>query len=571
MEKKSSGKSISIVPIIVVIAVVVFAVTFAIITFTNNSGSKSVADYDGAVKTMEKYYKKIKVGELSQVKGSVDLEAPDLEASLPDIDKYPAQVENTTPDYVEIFSSPEKSTISEGSSDYDRWLVDMAEEFNNAGITVDGKPVSVMMRGMASGMALDYISTGKYVPDAYTPSNSLWGDSMKEMGIKSELLEERLLGNVAGFVLSKKKHQEITDKYGSVTIETITKAVTDNEIAMGYTNPLSSSTGANFLLSMLYTFDNGNPLGDKAVGEFEAFQNNLPFIAYTTLQMKDSAKSGMLDGFVFEYQQYVNSPDIKADYVFTPFGIRHDNPIYGIGKLSKEKKQILEEFIAFCKSDEGQKKASSYGFNGYDDYEFEIDNVTGELLTSAQKIWKEKKNGERDIVAVFVADVSGSMDGEPLNRLKQSLLNGAKYIDNDNYIGLVTYSDNVDIALPIGAFDINQRAYFAGAINNMSASGGTATYDAIIVAEKMLVEASEEHPNAKLMLFVLSDGETNVGHTMKEIDGVVRGLQIPIYTIGYNADLEALQEISRINEAASINADSEDVVYKLQNLFNAEM
>ena len=38
---------------------------------------------------------------------------------------------------------------------------------------------------------------------------------------------------------------------------------------------------------------------------------------------------------------------------------------------------------------------------------------------------------------------------------------------------------------------------------------------------------------------------------------------IPIYTIGYNADIDALEEISLINEGASINADTEDVVYKL--------
>ena len=46
---------------------------------------------------------------------------------------------------------------------------------------------------------------------------------------------------------------------------------------------------------------------------------------------------------------------------------------------------------------------------------------------------------------------------------------------------------------------------------------------------------------------------------------------IPIYTIGYNADIGALKEISRINEAASINADTDDVVDELRNLFNAEL
>ncbi len=73
------------------------------------------------------------------------------------------------------------------------------------------------------------------------------------------------------------------------------------------------------------------------------------------------------------------------------------------------------------------------------------------------------------------------------------------------------------------------------------------------------------------MLFVLSDGEANSGHTLKEVRPVLESLQVPVYTIGYNADLDALKQISSINEAASINADSEDVVYKLKSLFNSNL
>lgn len=95
-------------------------------------------------------------------------------------------------------------------------------------------------------------------------------------------------------------------------------------------------------------------------------------------------------------------------------------------------------------------------------------------------------------------------------------------------------------------------------------------YDAIVVATKMLQDAKANNENAKLMLFVLTDGETNAGSDLKDVRNVIAGLKIPIYTIGYNADIQALGEVSGINEAASINADTSDVVYQLQNLFNAE-
>ena len=42
--------------------------------------------------------------------------------------------------------------------------------------------------------------------------------------------------------------------------------------------------------------------------------------------MREAAKSGMLDGFVLEHQTFFIWPDLKDDYVFTPFGVRHDSP-----------------------------------------------------------------------------------------------------------------------------------------------------------------------------------------------------------------------------------------------------
>ena len=145
-------------------------------------------------------------------------------------------------------------------------------------------------------------------------------------------------------------------------------------------------------------------------------------------------------------------------------------------------------------------------------------------------------------------DVSGSMDGEPLTALQDSLVNSMKYINTENYIGLVSYADDVTIELPIGQFDLEQQTYFKGTVENLYASGGTATFDAICVALNMIHEKMKEYPDAKPMLFVLSDGETNAGYNLNDIRDVLGGLRIPVYTIGYNADLEALQ--SKIGRAS---------------------
>ena len=54
---------------------------------------------------------------------------------------------------------------------------------------------------------------------------------------------------------------------------------------------------------------------------------------------------------------------------------------------------------------------------------------------------------------------------------------------------------------------------------------------------------------------------------------IIDGLNIPVYTIGYGtgANMDTLGAISSINEAASISANTDDVIYKIKNLFNAEL
>ncbi len=417
---------------------------------------------------------------------------------------------------------------------------------------------------------MDYISSGKYVPQAYTPSNELWGEMVEADGVDIHLIDDRLVSNTAGILINKDTYSEVESKYGSVSINTVIQATVDGTIAMGYTNPYASSTGLNFLVSALNCFDSTDMLSASSVEAFVEFQANVPFVAYTTLQMREAAESGALDAFILESQTVYNDPSLK-NYKFVPFGVEHNNPIYSLGTLSNTEQEVLLKFVEYCKNDKSQKLADKYGFNQDFGYSSNIPEISGASLISAQKLWKEEKDAGKPVIAVFVADTSGSMDGEPIAQLKKSLINASQYIGEDNYIGLVTYSSDVHINLPIDKFNLNHRAYFTGAVEDISPFGSTGTFDGVAVAADMLLNAKEQHPDAKIMMFVLSDGETNVGCSLKDISGIIQALEIPIYTIGYNANLDELSKLSAINEAASVNADSDDVVYALKNLFNAQV
>jgi Ca-activated chloride channel family protein len=327
----------------------------------------------------------------------------------------------------------------------------------------------------------------------------------------------------------------------------------------------------NFLLTALCTFDSENPLSENSIAQLRKFQDRIPYVAYESVQLKESVLAGALDGFASDYQTYMNFPELKSSFAFIPFGVRHDQPVYEIGELSELKKRAAAKFVDFCETAESQKTASDKGFNGLDEYSFTFANISGAAISQAQETWKKEKNGSSDLTAVFVADVSGSMEGSPLLKLKASLNRASSFIDENTNVGLVTFSNEINVALPIAKFDLNQKAYFANAVKKMRAGGGTAMFDAVIAAEKTLMNAKAKNPGTKLIMIVLTDGVTNRGYSFDDIEEVTINLQIPIYTIGYNEDIEILKRLSAINEATSINAGTDDVIYKLESLFNSQM
>lgn len=552
------------VGIVGVIAVIVIALVFGGVALTRNVGkSDKTISREAALESLEKYVKKINPAEAQPVKGQVSYSEEDsLYQELPILKDDSVTVKETSNYYAEIFASSEKT-----GSGTDGYLREMAEKFNRSNVSVNGAKASIRLRTVSSGQQVDYPASGKYVPDAISPSSDLSVKMLNAKGIDTVDIDDSLVMNYAGLVVSNSTYSTLVEDYGSADAKTFAQATADGKITVGYTNPFTSATGMNFLITLLDSYDSGNILSDKAIGGFQSFQENVPFVAMTTGQMRSAAERGSFDAFVLEYQVYVNDSKLSKNYRFIPFGYAHANPLAMIA--SSDKKPILDAFAKFC-DENGAQLAASDGFNADIGYIPTLPDYSGTDLMAAQKLYKENKDN-KPVVCVFVTDVSGSMAGEPLNTLKDSLVNSMQYINTNNYIGIVSYNDDVTVSLPIAEFDINQQSYFKGTVESLSASGGTATYDGLCVALKMIEDKLEEVPDAKAMVFVLSDGETNRGYTLKDVEGIVSGLNVPVYTIGYNADIDALSKLSDINEGVCINANTDDVIYQLKQLFNANM
>ncbi|MEZ5535741.1 MAG: VWA domain-containing protein [Thiolinea sp.] len=506
----------------------------------------------------------------NQVRANIQLTQTNLLAMLPDLAEYPislnARDDNNT-EAVEIFTSSEKA-----GQGRDGFYLEMAQLFNQRRMTLEnGKQAKVAIRKIASGLGAQFMLARRYTPDAYSPSNTLWGDMLNANGVRVDMVAEVTAPNTAGIVVKKSKIDQITTD-GKLDIPKLLTNVSSSQFAMGYTNPYQSSTGLNFLLTVLNAFAEGDEsqmLSPDVASAFEAFQAGVPFVAQNTIQMRDAAVgSGVLDALVMEHQSWVNVTGMD-DYQFIPFGVRHDSPLYATPEADPAEREVLKLFAEFIKSQ--QQVVQRFGFGQNPEYQNAYTLKDGSVIGQAQKLWKQKKSGGRPIAAVFVADVSGSMEGLRIKNLKKALIESADLISSTNAIGLVSYSERVNVDLFIRPFDVQQKALFSGAVERLTTGGKTATNDAVVVAANLLNEYGREHPDHKKVIFLLSDGETNRGLGFEDVSLALEFSGIPVHSIAYELSSDHLKALAALAEGAYIESSTGSASYRIGNLLNSEM
>ncbi len=530
-----------------------------------------------ARKELDSLLTRVKVSEVKNPQLDIYTDEISEAAALADIDTFGIAVKGAGQIDIEIAAATELS--SEAPDD---WLVAVAKNFNREKLEINGRTVSVSIRTITSGEILTYLRAGAYQPHMAVFSNDAWGRMAEASGIGLEMIEDRIAGNTAGILISKEASEKVSDAYGTTDFRTVIQAAQDGVIVFGYPNPYTSSTGLNGLATMLGVFDPSDPLSASASAALSEYQKTAPPVAYTTAVLRNQAKKGIIDAMLMEEQAYANTPEL-SDYIYIPFGIRHDHPVYVFDWDTADQKEAARLFTEYCLNAESQKLATSKGFNRHDDYTGEA-GLSGQQYLTAQSLWKQNKNGGRPTIAVFITDVSGSMKGDPLSSLQDSVIAALPYIGSENYVGLISYSTDVTVNLSILEKDKDgnvtalkpfydcQRAYFSVEVRNLQASGNTATYDAVLAGLDMINRAQALMPDAVPLIILLTDGDAQHGYTLDRITSVVEGMRVPVYCIAYNYDNNgSLETLSGLNEASTVKAGTDDVVNQLRNLFNTTL
>ncbi|MEZ5453689.1 MAG: hypothetical protein R3E93_12890 [Thiothrix sp.] len=326
----------------------------------------------------------------NQYRANIQLTRTNLLAMLPDLEEFPILTnvaDSDTTEVAEIFTSSDKAGKGK-----DGVYLELADRFNRQGQTLsNGKKAAIAIRKLDSGLGAQFIMTGQYVAEGYSPANALWGSLVNGSGSQLTTIADTTAPSVAGAIARKSKLDQITTD-GKLDIAKLLTNVSNGSFAMGYTNPYQSATGLNFLITVLDAFAHGDQsqmLSPDVASAFEAFQLGVPFVAQNTLQMRDAAMgSGVLDGFVGSEQTWLSTTGMD-DYQFVPFGVRHDNPLYATSAADPAEREVLQRFADFIATQQDVLK--QYGFVTSMDYKDSYKIPDGSTIAQAQKLWKHDK------------------------------------------------------------------------------------------------------------------------------------------------------------------------------------
>jgi Ca-activated chloride channel family protein len=507
---------------------------------------------------------------------------------LPDISEFPlhaAQPGGGNGVYLEIYSSSEKANVNRQN---ERWLVEVAEAFNQRQATLpSGEVIQVGVRQVASGTAARILAAGAAQPAGYSPSNDLWVAMVQSQGVDTITVADRLVPNTAGWVLPKPVYDRLAEG-STVSFDRLLNAIASGEVTVAYPNPYSSSTALN-LLYTLYWRAAGHQAdgGALTVAElqtpqvnsvFDQFQAQVLITTPTTLDLQELflRDQSNLQAFPLEYQNYLALREVPgfSDTEFVPFGVPHNNPLVGFGWNTPQQQAALQAFAQFAQSAEMQTLAQQQGF-------VETDYLTagevppypnGETLLAAQSNWKLRKDGGRTVYMSLVIDTSGSMEGQRMQALKDGLRVAAGQINSGNYVGIVTFADGPVRRLPLAPFDQLQQQKFLATIDQLRADGATAMYDGAMVGLADLLEKKAADPTGRFYLLLLTDGEVNRGYTFDAIQDILTHSDVRFYPIAYGeVNQGELEAIANLRESTVQQGTPDNVQSLFKDLFQVNL
>ncbi len=144
---------------------------------------------------------------------------------------------------------------------------------------------------------------------------------------------------------------------------------------------------------------------------------------------------------------------------------------------------------------------------------------------------------------LLLVDVSGSMQGEPINQARRALLDFVDNTDSSDSIALLAFDTKVTLLQDY----TTSHSSLAEAMSKLTPLGNTALYSAVIEATEKAATA----PEARKLIILLSDGTATVGLDQRAASiAAAREAGIGIISIGLGAGIDR-QYLTELTEASN--------------------
>ncbi len=153
------------------------------------------------------------------------------------------------------------------------------------------------------------------------------------------------------------------------------------------------------------------------------------------------------------------------------------------------------------------------------------------------------------IAVLLLVDVSGSMQGDPIDQAKKAMVEFLKGLGPGDQVAVLAFDTNIKL---LQDFSADRTAVTQG-INKLAAVGDTALYDAVIEATRRssLCSASRK------LIVLLSDGEATLGKEKRpaSIDAARKaGVAVVTIGLGKGIDRDYLKELATVSGGRFLEA-----------------
>ena len=285
-----------------------------------------------------------------------------------------------------------------------------------------------------------------------------------------------------------------------------------------------------------------------------------------------------------------NQPRYQAVYPNATFTSNMRAIIPNAPWVSEEEKAAAEKVVTYLQSPEAQQIATELGLRPgtpgvalgpkfipefgvnpqakYDSYRPPQPEVVEAMLTSWQEVAKKPSQ------VVVVVDTSGSMQGNKLPAVQNTLQNYINSLGSKDKIALIDFNDEISQPVLVEGTDAGRNRGLEF-ISGLQAYGGTKLYDAALYARNWLQD--NPRPDAINAVLILTDGEDsgsqiNLNQLEQELQqsGFNSDQRIAFFTIGYGKegdfDPEALKAIADLNAGYYRKGDPETIATVMDDL-----